>query len=160
VSSLKGKIEARAKGFQRIWDATTATQTSYLGIDVSLKDIDLGGIPDQWQKDVIARMEKNLQESTGTVKDMLDQAMTSAVWEWTDGTRDIVDTGALKSSLTIRMNGFGLVVSYSMPYAAIVHYGGVTRNGFIYPARPWAESVLLGGGPISQINWANVLEGK
>ena len=160
MSSLKDQIEARTKGFERVWDTTTATQTSYLNFEVSMKDLDLGNVPDMWQKEIIARMTKNLQSGTSTIKDMLNQAMMSPVWAWTTDVRNIVDTGALKNSLTLRMNGFGLVVSYSKPYAAIVHYGGILKGGQMYPARPWAESVLLGGGPVSQVNWANILEGK
>ena len=160
MSSLKGQIQARAKQWERIWSTAEAKQTSRLGIDVSLKDISFAGIPEQWQKQIIDRMKNNLSAEQGTVREMLDQAMEANVWTWISDTRNIIDTAALKESLTIRMNGFGLIVSYSMPYAAIVHYGGIMKNGQVYPARPWAESVLLGGGPVSQINWVKVLEGK
>ena len=155
--SLSSKIKARAQSWEKIWDETSYTQTSRLDIDVSLKDIPMGGLLKEWQAAIIDNMKSSLAASIPEVSNLLDDAMESSVWSWTNGTRDIIDTGQLKNSLQIKMNGFGLIISYSLPYAAIVHYGGITRNGFVYPARPWAQSVLLGEGPVPQADWAAIL---
>jgi phage gpG-like protein len=96
----------------------------------------------------------------------LDQAMDSSVWSWdrntlrtngsTAGTvRDIVDTGKLRGSLTIKEKNLKtkttLSIQYKAPYAALVHYGGavvpygnVNASTVLIPARPWIEATLRG----------------
>ena len=90
----------------------------------------------------------------------LDAAMNNASWSWPSGARDIVDTGALRSSRSIKKAGNGFTIVYNQPYAAIVHYGGYIQPygnpdaaKFYFPGRPWIESVLNGGGPVPQFDF-------
>ena len=160
TGGLQSKIQARMVEFTTIWDDAYSTYTSTLGINVSLKGMPFGGMLDQWNEEILKRMTTNLSMSIPEVAQLLNNAMESPVWQWTTDTRDIIDTGRLRDSLQIKMNGFGLIVSYNTPYAGIVHYGGIKKNGGIYPARPWAEAVLLGNGPVPQADWAAILGGK
>ena len=160
TGGLQSQIQARMGRFATVWDNADSTYIATLGIDISLKDMPFGGMLDEWKDEIIQRMTTNLTMSIPDVRELLNNAMESPVWEWTTDTRDIIDTGRLRDSLQIRMNDFGLIVSYSTPYAGIVHYGGVSRSGGIYPARPWAEAVLIGNGPVSQADWAAILGEK
>jgi phage gpG-like protein len=88
----------------------------------------------------------------------LKNAMSSSVWSVPSGTGDIIDTGKLMESGIIRADGSNIVIAYTAPYAAIVHYGGyITPFGnqaakVYLPARPWVQSVLRGGGPVEQFD--------
>lgn len=62
--------------------------------------------------------------------------------------RNIVDTGDLRNSLSLKIQSESAVYRYSLPYAAIVHEGGKTAKGKIYPARPWTQSALDEDPPI------------
>lgn len=97
----------------------------------------------------------------------LDRAMGSPVWDWpgttirkngeiAGATRDIVDTGYLASTLSIKTKFMKTKVqtqiSYSAPYAGIIHNGGMiqpygdrSRNSVLIPGRPWIEAVMKGG---------------
>lgn len=93
------------------------------------------------------------------VRSALDYAVSSAVWGWRDGSRDIVDTGKLRDSLSFSRSNNGFDFSYSSPYAALVHYGGYVRpygnpniDAVYIPGRPWIDAVLFGGGPIDAID--------
>lgn len=72
-----------------------------------------------------------------------------------DSPRNIVDTSRLMFSQSVTTQNMKtksqLKISYSVPYAAIVHYGGVIRpygnrfaNSVVYPARPWVQAILEG----------------
>ena len=104
----------------------------------------------------------------------LDNAMNSSTWGWTrdtlrkngsiaGSTRDIVDTGKLRNSLSIKEKNLKtkttISIQYKTPYAALVHYGGVVvpygnvRAGtVIVPARPWIEATLKGTHGIQKFN--------
>ena len=92
-------------------------------------------------------VEKSLREA-------LDASISSQ-WAWNEGTRDIIDTGKLKSSLEIKsvfnQTKVGFQVSYNTPYAAFVHYGGMIKPygnpnaaDVVIPARPWVQAVFEG----------------
>ena len=94
-----------------------------------------------------AYVEKNL-------KIALDKAMTS-MWTWTEGSRDIVDTGKLKNSLKLtavfNQTKVSWQIQYRTPYAAFVHYGGVIKpygnknaRDVLIPARPWVQAIMEG----------------
>jgi phage gpG-like protein len=90
----------------------------------------------------------------------LDEAMESSAW----GTgKDIIDTGQLKKSLVITATASGVIVRYTAPYAAIVHYGGYIlpygnpKLDKVYiPGRPWVSSVMKGGGPVPVFDFESV----
>lgn len=67
------------------------------------------------------------------------KAISSPDWPWSDGgTRDIVDTGQLRSSQQLVFKGpFEAVISWNVNYAAPVHEGATFKNGTTIPARPW-----------------------
>ena len=103
----------------------------------------------------------------------LDQAMESPVWGPSVATipyqrktgktikpgamSSLVDTGKLKNSLEIKprflQSKTEISVKYKMPYANMIHYGGViypygNKSGgssVLIPARPWVEAVMVGG---------------
>lgn len=98
------------------------------------------------------------------LSDALDQAMEAAVWRWENGTRDIVDTSRLRSSKSITASGDGIDVVYNAPYASLIHYGGYilpygnqSAEKVYIPPRPWVQSVISGGGPVPQFDFAAVM---
>ena len=91
-------------------------------------------------------------------------AMMSAGWGWTDGSRDIVDTGDLMASGMVNVSGGNISVSYGSSYASMVHYGGYiypygnTDIERVYlPARPWIAATFgTAAGPIGPYDWMSV----
>ncbi len=88
------------------------------------------------------------------LKVALDKSMSSA-WPWIEGSRNIIDTGKLKSSLKIitkfAQTKVSFRIQYNTPYAAFVHYGGVIKPygnqnaaDVVIPARPWVRAILEG----------------
>ena len=108
------------------------------------------------------------------LKEALNNAVESTTWQWNAVTkrqngqtvsspRDIVDTGALRRSLSIAEKNLKtkttLEIKYSVPYAALVHYGGAVRpygnknaNTVLIPARPWIEATLKGTHGMNKFN--------
>lgn len=89
----------------------------------------------------------------------LNASMNSAVWDWNGDSRDIVDTGELRDSLSLILDSDSDIhILYNEDYAAIVHYGGYFNPygnpnvSLYYPGRPWVDSVLFGGGPVPQFD--------
>lgn len=95
------------------------------------------------------------------LKIALDDALRSGVWDTLTGSADIYDTGELLASGTVSVTGNGVSISYDAPYAALVHYGGYVspygnQSARVYlPPRPWIESILNGGGPVAQFDFAS-----
>jgi phage gpG-like protein len=131
---------------------------------VSFEEYEAGirDLPSDLRKEVNKAVDIVIQRIT----EALDVAISTAIWKWRDGARDIVDTGALRDSLKIQKAGNGFTISYSQPYAAIVHYGGYIQypygnpnaEKFYYPARPWIDSVLNGTGPGPSIDFEAIFE--
>lgn len=103
-----------------------------------------------------AAHHRTMQIIAVLLKGALDDAMLSPIWQWTNDTRDIIDTGALMASgrVTYSKATQNISIDYGEEYAAIVHYGGYIKSGYnpdvqiFYPARPWIDSVLNGGNGI------------
>lgn len=117
-------------------------------------------------------MARGIREAGEQIKPALNEAMSQSVWNWPNTTirkngsdtkapRDIVDTQNLKTSLDVNTEtGYQfstITITYTAPYANIVHYGGITRpygrktgETFVYPARPWISSMLTGSNGIEQ----------
>lgn len=90
----------------------------------------------------------------------LDESISASVWSWEGGSRDIVDSGALKESKMVTVANDRIEVSYDQPYAALVHYGGYiypygNKNAqkVYLPGRPWIGSLLTGNGPIPKFDF-------
>lgn len=105
-------------------------------------------------------MELASQDIALEANRLLPMAMRNSAWGFTGGRRDIVDTGVLMQSMDVKMTSAGLQISYSEPYAALVHYGGYiqpygNRNAeLVYlPGRPWVDAVLTGNGPVESIDY-------
>lgn len=129
------------------------------GFDASL-EVSFDGLDDQIRKIAVAKLRAALPKTEPALARALDAAMASSSWNWTGGNRDIIDTGALKNSLQIEYRGMRAIVSYTAPYAAIIHEGGYIRpygneaaEPVYLPGRPWVDSVLVGGGPVPQFDW-------
>jgi len=108
----------------------------------------LGNLPSRYKKAHKLAMTKVAQD----LKKALDDAMEADVWDWWDGTRDIVDTGALRDSGAVRYNSAddSLSITYGEEYAAIVHFSGYAVSGYnpsvkiFYPERPWITATIEG----------------
>ena len=83
------------------------------------------------------------------------------------GTRDLIDTGRLHDSLSIKTTFLQTkvvtTIQYSAPYARLVHAGGVIQpygnpnaTARILPARPWVTSTLTPGGPVPFYDYTRV----
>jgi len=70
--------------------------------------------------------------------------ISSAKWDWPDGSqRDIVDTGRLRASQTVRqVSDSKYEFSWPVEYAAQVHEGAKLKGGGEWPARPWTRTAL------------------
>lgn len=117
-----------------------------------------------------------LQAASKALKPALNDAMAQSVWNWpnvtlrkntsdVDSPRDIIDTANLRDSVDIQTSGSnGLQIIYTAPYAAMVHYGGITRpygrssDSFVYPARPWISALLTGSHGIEQFKVLDVVD--
>lgn len=118
--------------------------------------IDENAIEGEFSGQIDALMGKLAQE----VKGALDAALKSSVWTWKNGVRDIYDTGELASSGEVSVGADGIIVSYSAPYANLVHnggyiypYGNEKARPVYLPGRPWVSSVLYGEGPVPQFDF-------
>ncbi len=94
-----------------------------------------------------AQHQKGIEAVQRAVEINLDKSMSRS-WGWISGSRDIVDTGALKDSLEMNISSDSFSVSYNEPYANLVHYGGYINpygnpNARVYlPGRPWVETTF------------------
>ena len=80
-------------------------------------------------------------------------AIGAKVWQWPRETirsnnkpvgspRTIVDSGELRNSNKMEINGLTVRFRWTAPYAAANHEGARLRNGGLLPARPWTSAVL------------------
>mgnify|MGYP007063390166 CR=1 FL=1 len=77
--------------------------------------------------------------------------ISTAKWEWVDGKkRDIVDTGRLRASQTVRrVDDAKFEFSWPVEYATQVHEGAKLKGGGEWPARPWTKTALENVDPKS-----------
>jgi hypothetical protein len=136
----------------------STTMASIPGFDFSVK---LSGVD---AADLLQGIEEGIENASMIVaeklSEALDNAMESAVWNWNGGARDIIDTGELRDSKSVKVQGNRIEISYNVPYAGLVHYGGYilpygnqSAQKVYLPARPWVDSVILGRGPIPQFDF-------
>ena len=116
------------------------------------------------EAEVQAKINTLMGKLTKEVKSALDAALKAPVWAWNDGARDIFDTGELARSGSVTASPDGIIVSYSAPYANLIHnggyiqpYGNKSARPVYLPGRPWIDSVLYGGGPVPQFDFDGFL---
>ena len=149
---------AAAKGFE----VKSDVKTPKLGIKTDSK---------KERQQAMAALVKGVQAAAGRIQSylptLLNNALEASVWDWprdtvrSNGsiagrTRDIVDTGKLKDSLKVSTKFLKtkttFSITYTAPYAALVHeggyirpYGDPRRDTVYLPGRPWVSAVLDGG---------------
>jgi len=110
------------------------------------------------QQAVNRALTRGAQKGASYVEKDLKTALDNSVksqWAWTQGSRDIIDTGKLLNSLQIKttfnQTKIGFQIIYRTRYAAFVHYGGLIKPygnknaaDVLIPARPWVQAVLEG----------------
>lgn len=124
---------------------------------VTVKEPDTAGYLKTW---FVISMRGLLPGMAAALEQQLKDNMSSSSWGWTDGTRDIVDTGNLRDSQSVQVDGMGFSITNDAEYAALTHYGGyITPYGngsaekVYLPARPWITATLEGGGPVPVFNY-------
>jgi len=126
----------------------------------------------------VSGLKVGMAESELKIRTTLNNAVESPVWgpfspkhdyisqggqPRGSGLRSLVDTGRLKSSLVIDTKFLQtkgtFQITYTAPYAAITHYGGVIQPygnpnvpSVVLPARPWVQYSMLGGGSFQPLN--------
>ena len=87
---------------------------------------------------------KATQELVNRLSAEYTSEISSDKWDWVDGqTRDIVDTGRLRASQTVRqVSDTEFEFSWPVEYAAQVHEGTKLKGGGEWPARPWTRTAL------------------
>ena len=129
---------------------------------------------------IVKGVQKGMKNGEVALGQALDSAIDSNIWSWprstvrtngetAGGTRNIVDTGRLKSSRkltqTFGSTHAGMKIAYGAPYAGIVHYGGVVqpygnKNAatVLIPGRPWISSVLRGENGIPKFSLGSYVQ--
>lgn len=120
---------------------------------------------EQLTEDLAAAIDSVTGQLAEEVEQALGAALRAGVWAWREGSRDIYDTGELERSVSVTATSDGISVSYSAPYANIVHnggyiypYGNKNARPVYLPPRPWVSSVLYGGGPVPQFDFDDFLK--
>lgn len=129
-------------------------------------------------------ISKGMMNSRAVIKTSLSEALQrslrTSVWAWPRSTvrqsggtagspRDIFDTGKLSRSQKVVTNYSGgtlmVNISYSTPYASLVHYGGAhrpygdeSRPLQLLPARPWIYATVTGTYGIEKYDMRSHLE--
>ena len=139
---------------------------------MQLKGKSLPVMQDAASQAIETGLSRGIREAGRKIEPALYEAMNQSVWNWPNTTtrkngsdtkapRDIIDTQNLKNSLSVNTEtGYKfstITITYTAPYANIVHYGGITRpygkktgDTFVYPARPWISSMLTGSNGIKE----------
>ena len=87
---------------------------------------------------------KATQELVNRLSVEYTKEISSEKWDWVDGQqRDIVDTGRLRASQTVRpVSDTKYEFSWPVEYAAQVHEGTKLKGGGEWPARPLTRTAL------------------
>ena len=103
-------------------------------------------------KGALVLLKQDLQKA-------LNDAIEAKVWNWEYGDGDIIDTGELRDSLDLNIEGDRISIAYRVDHAGIVHYGayiylyGNPGIQVYMPPRPWIDAVLNGGGPVPKFDF-------
>ncbi|WGL30498.1 capsid assembly protein [Synechococcus phage S-CRES2] len=131
-----------------------------LGVSIN-SNVDFSALIESVGGDLRADIAKAMPSVAKDLSVALYAAMRSSAWSWPGGgSRDIFDTGKLAASGKVIAQGSGVSVSYSAPYASIVHdggyifpYGNKKARPVYLPGRPWIASTIYGGGPVPQFDF-------
>lgn len=87
---------------------------------------------------------KATQELVNRLSVEYTKEISAEKWDWVDGQqRDIVDTGRLRASQTVRLvSDTKYEFNWPVEYAAQVHEGTKLKGGGEWPARPWTRTAL------------------
>ena len=95
-----------------------------------------------------AKLDRAIAKATQALVNRLSAEYTAEIsadkWQWVDGQmRDIVDSGRLRASQTVRkVSDTQFEVSWPVEYATQVHEGAKLKGGGEWPARPWTQTAL------------------
>ena len=169
ANNFEAQALAKAKLMRQAWEQASFKQQSEFPYNFKFEMKTPKGVSKGIKEQISTELAAGLYKAVPAIETALTNAMDSKVWGWagedtkrrsgeTAGDpRDIIDMGALADSLAIEVQGLVLFVSYSAPYAGLIHNGGVNGNGGIIQARPWVQATLVGGGPVEQVNWKELL---
>lgn len=169
AKNFEAQAAAKAKLMQKTWEEASLKRETRLPLDFKFEMKVPKGVSKSIKEQISTELAAGLYRAIPALEVALTNAMDSKVWGWSGADtlrksgevakdpRDIIDMGVLADSLAIEVTDLVLFVSYSAPYAAIIHNGGVTHNGGVIQARPWVQATLIGGGPVEQVNWKELL---
>jgi len=107
-------------------------------------------------------VKRTIERVANDLELKLDAAMASTLW---GELGDIIDSGDLRDSLSVVIQGDSVEISYDSPYANLVHYGGYIApygnksiDKVYIPARPWVEAVFTGNGPVDSIDVPTIFD--
>lgn len=163
-NSIRRSLKTLGAKFDRIDNIKNSASTT-IKLEIQTKTIEkVLRLVEQFPYEARKAFNQTLQVIANDLWSTLDENMESSVWSWKGDTRDIIDTGDLRDSGRVYLEGDDIVITYSEEYAAIVHFGGYIKSGLqpdvqiYYPARPWVEATLLGNGPVPGFNFDEALE--
>lgn len=163
AKALKKKVKTIESKIKRLSKKNIDLELGSFSIDFG--DLDkLFNAAEQFPDAATRALKKSLMIIANDLAATLEENMDLPVWNFNGDTRDIVDTGNLRDSGTVTIDGTDIVISYDEEYAAIVHYGGYVKSGFnpdiqiYYPGRPWIEATLTGDGPVPGFDFQKALE--
>ena len=132
-----------------------------------------------FQRNLTSLRQKGVDKCASALQQGLYDSLESNTWSWprdtlrvngsmAGTTRTIYDTGGLYSSQKLatshQVTQSKLTVTYSAPYASLVHYGGYVQpygnknaNTVLIPARPWVDAVLNGTHGQDKIDLGKIL---
>lgn len=150
IQRLQARISALKSGIPKLKEELTFKIPSAVPLKIVVDTVEVQQLIDKIRNLNIS--DKLLRKLEGVVDAALTDAISTAQWKAYDGTTvDIVDTGALRDSQKVQVQGNSLVITYDVPYANLVHFGGYVipyGNSFadrvFIPARPWTSIITDG----------------
>lgn len=161
ADTFNSQIKGLERKLEKIERSEPITVRGFIISPEIVLDYDM--MPSFPESDIKERYMNAINKVADKLSLELDNAISSSVWSWSGGTRDIVDTGALKASKDVRVVDDDIKISYGEPYAALMHYGGYIRpygnqnaQKVYIPGRPWIGALLKGNGPIPRFDFDSV----
>lgn len=88
-----------------------------------------------------AAIAKAFQTTCLSLDSELKSAIVDPIWDYprSPSPRNIVDTGALRDSQQMLVEGNEATWTWDVPYALYVHEGVTLRSGTVIPPRRWTQ---------------------